>query len=284
MLTVRRNRYTGEITAGSRKRLSKCLTLMAQGNPAKMKYNPVNNRMMWHHLTFCTLTIPGKNISARQAYDTLLSHFLDWLTRTKEVKAYIWKAELQQRGQIHYHIVFPNVIHYKEIRDKWNSLLKKEGLLNEYAKQKGHFNAPSTDIRKVKHVKNIVSYLMKELGKSVNAVKVRITAEVDQDIADGKVMDSLRNEEIRDRLKNEMCIGGKVWDASENLCRGAYFTIPFTQRHLEILDKLALDKSIKVKDEDFWSLIVFNNKGPSDCLLDLIEKASLKDHLKTIFQ
>src|SRR5216683_3081724 len=101
MLTVRRNRYTGEITAGSRKRLSKCLTLMAQGNPAKMKYNPVNNRMMWHHLTFCTLTIPGKNISARRAYDTLLSHFLDWLTRTKEVKAYIWKAELQQRGQIH---------------------------------------------------------------------------------------------------------------------------------------------------------------------------------------
>jgi ribosomal protein L28 len=184
--------YSGRLTAGAKKRLTKAITLMVQGTRRRWISNPVTKKQSLHHLTFVTLTVSDstKKLDGKTAYKQLLSGFLQWLRKTKGVNTYIWKAELQKNGQIHYHVTCPDWIHYREIRNKWNDLQKKAGLLDAYFEKKGHYDANSTDVHKVYRIKDVAGYLVKEIAKS---------------------------------CQNEKTLGGKVWDCTCNLSKAKYF-------------------------------------------------------------
>ena len=107
------------------------------------------------------------------------------------MKSYVWKAELQERGQIHYHITADCYVDLKELRQAWNNLQEKAGLLDDFYLKYGHRNPNSTDIHSVKKVKNIEAYLVKYISKT----------EEDK----GSTV-------------------GKIWDCSTNLKKAQYFT------------------------------------------------------------
>jgi hypothetical protein len=185
--------YSGRLTAGAKKRLTKAITLMVQGTRRRWIVNPVTQRTCLHQLTFLTLTVSDHSqiLDGKTAYKKLLSGFLQWLRKTKGVNTYIWKAELHKSGQIHYHITLPDFIHYREIRDKWNELQRKAGLLEKYYQEHGHYDPNSTDVHKVYKMKDVTSYLVKEIAK---------------------------------QMQNTTSLGGKVWDCSANLSQAKYFT------------------------------------------------------------
>lgn len=170
--------YTNEFTAFAKKNLKRTIDILLQiTEPQKVKH-PITKKLFNHHLSIITLTISSNDIlHPTYCYNKLLKPFIQYLTKTKEVKQYIWKMEWQKEtdfkgnkkannGQIHYHITLPNVIHWEEIRNKWNYLQKKNNLLTSYYKEHGHYNPNSTDIHKVYKIKNLQSYLEKEFVKS----------------------------------------------------------------------------------------------------------------------
>lgn len=193
MAIQRTKRYSGKLSPSAKKRLAKATTLLCQSAKKKWIYNEVTKRYFFHQLSFITLTVSDheQKLSGKEAYQKLLSHFLQWLRRTKEVTTYIWKAELQKNGQIHYHITTPSFINYQDIRDKWNNLQKRNGLLAKYFSDKGHYNPNSTDIHEVRNIDNIAAYLVKYITKE---------------------------------SQNETTLGGKIWDCSLNLKQNNYFT------------------------------------------------------------
>lgn len=178
--------YSGTVTNGAKKRMSKAIDCLLMISPIKKVYNPIIKKFQSFQLTFITLTIADntKNYTAKESYKLLLSPFLHWLRVKKNCSSYLWKLELQERGQIHYHITTNQFIEFTEIRNKWNELQLNNGMLQEFKEKFGHTDPNSTDIHAVYKVRDIKKYLLKYLSKSE---------------------------------QNEVTVNGKIWDCSENL-------------------------------------------------------------------
>jgi hypothetical protein len=205
MAEQRKKSYSGKLSPGAKKRLAKAVTVLVKGTRRRWITNPVTKRQHLHQLSFVTLTVAGGNSSldGKTAYRQLLAPFLAWLRKTKKVNTYVWKAELQKNGQLHYHITMPDFIHYREIRSKWNELQRKAGLLAAYHAEHGHYDPNSTDIHTVMKMHDMAAYMIKEITKNV---------------------------------QNEISIGGKVWDCSANLSEAKYFTTEMKERHFHFME------------------------------------------------
>lgn len=279
--------YSGGMSQGSRKRLAKSITLMTQAIKPRWIFNPVTKLRDYHTFSFITLTVASnKNITARQAYDTLLGAFLDWMTKTigdknPLAKTYIWKAELQQRGQIHYHITTPAFIHHKEIRAKWNELQRKAGLLEDFASQYGHFKPPSTEIKKTRHIRKMDRYLIKELAKTVDAKKLYARRVVDSLVKAGEIPEEKRKDFEEEYTGGEYKTIGKIWGCSSNLLGVNYYTCEFTSAHERLIEQWVNEGKAWQKTEDFFSIIYCDNVDPPD-LMSKKEQLQFAEHLKGI--
>ena len=250
MLQARQQAYSGKLSPNTKKRLARAIVLLVQSSKSMKIYNPVIQKMMCHRLSFITLTIPKSSgiIDCKYAYESLLRPFLQWLQKTKKVNTYVWKAELQKSKQLHYHLTTPAFIHYQEIRDKWNYLMRKNNLLENYYKETGHHDPNSTDIHKVNHVKNLANYMLKEFMKSI---------------------------------QNASSVNGKVWDCSENLKGKKYFTVEFQKIHGLLLDAAVNNNlATKITMEQF-TMIKFNEEI-QDYLLEPGEMQEFQNYMDKI--
>lgn len=248
MLEQRNKAYSGQLTDGAKKRMRRAIELLCMGIKPVTILNPVSKRYIKHRLSFITLTVSAKeNITAKEAYNNLLTHFMQWLRRTQNVSTYVWKAEVQKRGQIHYHITTPTFIHYKAIRDKWNNLQRKAGYLSNYYESKGHYDANSTDVHQVRHIDNLSSYLQKEFCKSI---------------------------------QNPQTIG-KIWDCSMNLKKSKYFNIILERWHEDALGLLSQKGYVTIEHHERFSLVKLHSADYSQ-VLTLSDTNQLDAYLKQI--
>lgn len=209
-------KYTGMVTDSSQKLIRKSLDKFLQLSKKKRVFNPITHKMQTFKLTFCTLTLSEADriVEAKEAYEKLLKPMLRWFKEKQEVDLYLWKAELQERGQIHYHVTLNHWIHYSDIRNAWNNLQNRAGLLDSFYLKYGHKNPNSTDIHSVYKVRNIQAYLLKYLSKKE---------------ADGGQ------------------INGKTWDCSQRVKGFKYVSFEANELNKEALRIGELYKLINVK-------------------------------------
>lgn len=121
-------------------------------------------------LNLITTTISDRTIvTAPDAYEKCLKPFLRVLRKHGNF-LYVWKAELQKRGQIHYHVLSNVFMPWQSIRDTWNNLQRKAGYLDGFYHRNKHLIANSTDVHSVQNVDNVAAYVMKYLSKDQKAV------------------------------------------------------------------------------------------------------------------
>lgn len=94
-------------------------------------------------INFITLTIPNQNGIDDRKVKRILNAWLKYCKYSHGLNNYVWKAEVQARGEIHFHIISDCYIHHTTIRMSWNRLLKKHNLLGN------HDNPNSTDVHAV---------------------------------------------------------------------------------------------------------------------------------------
>ena len=117
--------------------------------------------------TFITLTLS----SAQRHCDKilkreLLNHFIITLKNNYGLKNYIWKAEVQQNGNLHYHLLQDTYIPHKELRTIWNGCQNKLGYVDEFARTHLHADPNSSDIHGLRKVRNVEAYVSKYMSKS----------------------------------------------------------------------------------------------------------------------
>lgn len=217
--------YSGQVSEGAERRIRKAVDIFLQSTPKRTIFNPVLNLFHDFRLGFVTLTVASEDrmLTAREGHAELLRPWLRWVG-AQGVKNYIWKAELQERGQIHWHVTVDNFVHYQSIQNKWNQLQKKAGLLDGYAKKVGHFNPNSTDVHSVRNIKNFEAYLAKYLAKAE---------------------------------QNQQTTDGKVWDCSADLKKNR-FSAPMDSVTNKALEA-AISKGAKVSRLEHCTIISFNN-------------------------
>lgn len=148
---------------GSRKRLRECLarwfdTVTIAQEFLRIPVTPLRNH------TFITCTLSSKQIHCDKTIKReVLNHFLIYLKRNYGVCNHIWKAELQENGNIHYHILADKYIPHQELRELWNSAQNRLGYVDMF---KQHKNPNSTDIHSLRRVKNVMAYVGKYMSKT----------------------------------------------------------------------------------------------------------------------
>lgn len=187
------NSYSGLVTKGVKKRIRKKMDLLLQISPKRKIYNPVINKVHDFQLAFLTLTIqyqedlPDHKFIMRNCFKPMLAT----LRNKMGIRDYVWKAELQVNGTIHYHLCSNRYIDYMQLRTSWNAILRKAGLLDKFYSEHGHYDANSTDIRATHTATAASIYMSKYMAKNDD---------------------------------EERKIGGKVWDCSMNLKHSTQYT------------------------------------------------------------
>jgi hypothetical protein len=146
--------------------------------------------------TFVTLTLPAEQMHEDTFVKRLmLDRLLKKLKDKYNVVHYFWRAEPQKNGNIHFHIIIDKWLHWKVLRQEWNTILKAHGYIEIYRqnqqqwhkegfkarsgkwsieKQKeayeqgiaNNWSDPnSTDIHKINNVKSLSAYVTKYMAK-----------------------------------------------------------------------------------------------------------------------
>lgn len=125
------------------------------------KVRDYKGEMISHTTSFVTLTLPSEQIHSDQEITKLiLGKFLDRCRKLGILQNYVWKAEKQKNGNIHYHILTDSYINKTLIYRLWLLSLERLGYvtryrekfvgmdLQEYSKQKFNENVKELVINK----------------------------------------------------------------------------------------------------------------------------------------
>jgi hypothetical protein len=104
-------------------------------------------------------------------------------------------------------------INHSSLKDEWNNILSRNGLLDEYRERSGNLWPNSTDIKSVKQIRDFEAYLIKYVSK-----------------------DDQNGEGVKT----------KIWDCSLNLKSADFYTLHATWSYLDRLESLEKSGSISV--------------------------------------
>lgn len=177
-------------------------------------------------LAFVTLTL-----SAGQAHNdhyikrNLFNRFIQECKRKYGMQNYFWRAEAQENGNIHFHILVDCFMPWKEVRSIWNSIQSDHGYIDRFEAKYNHRNPNSTDVHGLEKLRNTVAYVVKYCCKS----------------------DGTRP------------IAGRIWGASDSLRSVGAFEMEVTNNVNDYVQAARRDKKSKVKEGDGYTVIFCDN-------------------------
>lgn len=221
-------RDTNLLSINAARKLRKAINWMAYLAGEKSIFVKSLDKQIKFRLSFITLTLPSTQIhSDQEIKSACLVPFLQWLRDSKKVRKYIWKAEIQKNGNIHFHITLDKFVHYAEARRQWNKNIDKLGYVKRYTLATGRLTPPSTEVKSVKKVKNIAAYLTAYLTKTKTSIGKKASADY-----------------------NHRIIGGRLWGVSSYLSKIKSLTITEEQEGFHtLLDYLRGNSSSRFESD-----------------------------------
>lgn len=253
------NKNKGSISKKSKILIQQYVGLLFDA--AKIKTVWCNNRKSYFKYTlgFLTLTLPSPQIHTdREIYEQCFKPFLRHVSKKRNDFLYIWKAETQDNGNIHFHITTNSFLHYHWVQMVWDSFVEKLG----YCSRSNNYRHNSTEIRSVRNEKTLAIYLAKYLGKS-DHYKKRVYLSCPYPYTpnsnNGIYVSDVHTRHIYE-LKRPISI--KLWDCSEAI-KGLKMSsvIDFNIDHelqsnfSQIIEKTTENAHIMVVDKDTRKLL-----------------------------
>ena len=62
----------------------------------------------------------------------LLNHFFQIMRQVYHLDAYVWRAETQSNGNIHFDVTTNKFIYLSDLRNEWNKVLKEPDMIQKY--------------------------------------------------------------------------------------------------------------------------------------------------------
>lgn len=190
----------GNVSCQAKRKIEKALKyLIFIANPKHLP-DTAHGKALNFKVSFITLTLPSQQRHTDKVIiSSCLNQFLIEAKKKWKVTNYVWRAEKQSNGNIHFHILCDRFISWCELRNVWNRIVEKLGYVSGYrdemklfhnggfhvrkdllkqweyksqvkAYQTGKANdwsSPnSTDVHSIRNIRNILSYLSKYLTKT----------------------------------------------------------------------------------------------------------------------
>lgn len=312
---VERILNTGTLSRGAASLMKMSMGYLAEiSTPKRCKRNAFWDKFGNYHpayeftmlQSFITLTLSQKQFhDDKWIKQNMLKNFVDALMKRYPGLSYVWRAETQKNGNIHFHFVTDHFIPICYINFIWNKIQYHYGYLNKYLAKHGHINAPSAEITKVKDKSTIKKYMRKYMVKgwnkrfdlpeikdlSIDKKQAAVEKLIKKDIADLIVkikseMNFWRKKRLTERdlfkLEKELIelkkrkIEGKLWGCSDNLLLKPK-SISTDQMGMDLRYELANSKVIlpseyfNVFEQPFESFFDFIDSLPDELRGDFVE-------------
>lgn len=238
-----RGKFNGEISEKSRRELSKRAQnwLLSIQEAKKAGINTVGKDR--NYTTFVTLTLASKQVHTdNEIKRKLLNTFIIYVKREFKVREYIWRAEAQKNGNIHFHLFLDKYIHYSRLRHLWNGIQETLGYITAFEETHHHRNANSTDIERIKSVKGASIYVAKYISKASTYRKIE----------------------------------GRLWGCSDGLKSVMDFVDVADSRHWKVIAQVKLEPKVKVITGEHYSVYI----GPIRKIIQLYF-SDIEQELKT---
>lgn len=132
----------------------------------KTKVELSQGRVINFRQGFLTLTLPGVATGDHKAIKRkVLDPFFTYARNVLGLRDYVWTAELQDRGELHFHVLINQFMDKARIRKAWNEACERSGVVDMSTKT----NKPSTEIEAVKSYNGSKAYAAKYLGKALKS-------------------------------------------------------------------------------------------------------------------
>jgi hypothetical protein len=223
--SVRKN--NGFLSDHAKRKLFKSIDYLLITSDKKKVYSKVQKKYISFQIVFVTLTLQSTQLhSDKEITNKCFNQLLIELSKYHNVKKYVWRAEKQENGNIHYHLLINEFIEWSELRKRWNRICNKLGYVDSYQAsqkeffengfrlsnnkndkrtveqqrkayiigQKSNWTSPnSTDIHDVRKVRDIKRYIGKYMAKQpkVNIEELRPDAEIQ--IVEGRLWSCSQN-------------------------------------------------------------------------------------------
>lgn len=164
---IRNDKYNGYMSRATATKVKSSAGHLINSIILCKQYQKAGKNSIRYYVNFITLTL-----SAKQEHDDqyikkeMLSRFLDDIRSEYGIVNYLWRAEPQKNGNIHFHILIDRYVHHTAIRSIWNKIQQTHGYITRFKNVHGHVNPNSTDIHSAKKIRNTLKYIVKYLTKT----------------------------------------------------------------------------------------------------------------------
>lgn len=174
-------------------------------------------------VSFVTLTLPSTQMHTDKEIIKTFVKFVDHLKKVKNytiengrttknealpLKNYLWRAETQENGNIHFHLLFDTFFNHQVLKRVWNGYLNNLGYIN---------GENSASIHSIKNLNDVGAYVTKYMTKEP------LNDKYSDMLKDGKISYSELNS-IPDSEKYRRTIIGKTWGCSRSVMALRYCT------------------------------------------------------------
>ncbi len=253
------NKYKGIISPKAAGRIRNYIDwFLIVANP-RMCYSKKVGRSFNNKLKFITLTLSAQqNHSDLDIKKKLMSHFTIEAAKKWGVKEYMWKAETQANGNIHFHVIVDKYIHWRSIRTVWNRIQNKLGYVETYRQKHCNLNFeqylalyPINKYKTVKDRKRAFHYGLNTHWSDPNSTDVHNLKEI-KNIKTYFSKYFCKNEPDKRQVK------GRLWFLSTSLSHLKKAASSIGNRVLWELQKLENTYRDRVKQDEFYTVIAVN--------------------------
>jgi hypothetical protein len=275
--------YSGQLTFHSRKRLQKSINLLVAIAAPKRVQAPKTGKFFTFRVNFVTLTLPAAqgSVTDKEIKKTCIDNWLKAMRRRHQLKSYVWRAERQYNGNVHFHITTETYLPQDDVRNEWNRQLAKFHFIDEFHAKHKYRNPNSTDVHAVWKIKNIASYMVKYMSKDPIEHLEEINSNRLKNGKDILIPEDHPFRKVEGQPEWDLPIEGKVWDCSQNIKTKESCVTEFEPEIKEELNVIITTNRLKWKHTEHCTLIFIGNQIMSQILTGFL-LAMYLDYLSNI--
>jgi len=211
------NQRKDKVSDHARRKIGKAIEYLIFMARQKTLPDTFHGKAFKFRLAFITLTLPSQQIhSDNQIKSECLNQLLIELKTVYKVSHYLWRAEKQTNGNLHFHLLVDKFVPWSELRDRWNRIVNKLGYVDRYRDQMREFHSGGFQVRtdlieKWAYKSQIKAY---QMGKANDWNSPNST-----DVHSLKAISNIKDYLIKYCVKDEQNKGliGRIWGCDYDL-------------------------------------------------------------------
>lgn len=161
------DKFQGDISENSRKKIMKYTKAWCSAVAEYNYYADQNGIKSKRKFVMITLTLSGSTgMCDNEVKRVLLNSFLTKLRLKYKDFLYLWRAEKQKNGRIHFHIIVDKFMNKTWILDNWNAVQRKHNIIPYVPLSQERKQFPSTRIEAIRTESGALSYVAKYITKN----------------------------------------------------------------------------------------------------------------------